>query len=462
MSHQLANAAYWNGPWPAEDGGPERLQAPTGEAGPEVTSHEQFELLANRHAPGAQMAVRRGPGELYLLRSLFGHRAIDDPAQAVVERINPLTLEPINSSPILPAGPWWAGGVAVMADGNLTLVSGSFAHRLDGDSLEVLASRELSAPRPYNSFVALSDGTIITKDIDRSLSSSCRVHALDPSTLEDLCDPVELGESAIARLSADGSSVYSVATDHVYRLDWDGTRLTKSSDWNPHYRKGDGKGYGWDPVLAAGRIWFLDQGRHRFRISMRGSGLDHGPVALHAIDLADASNHFQLEISGSPFGSVTNPPLVDPDRMIAVGYDSAGGHVRAFDIPTDPAIAPTPRWSGSFHTGPHLMRFPDSGELVLFDHRAPWPLHTRAGSRLLESGLSDHLRRSGERKPEMEAKLAKLIGGEDVALVDIETGVERSRARLPVFGQSVAFPTAGENRDLITANFNGVQRVGVR
>ena len=69
MSQPLANNAYWKGPWPAEDGGPERLQAPTGEAGPGVASHEHFELLANRHAlerlagfQGGQRAFE--PGEI--------------------------------------------------------------------------------------------------------------------------------------------------------------------------------------------------------------------------------------------------------------------------------------------------------------------------------------------------------------------------------------------------------------
>lgn len=461
MSRPRANAAYWDSPWPAEDGGPSRLQAPHGQGGLSLQQTDRFELLANRPASGAQMAVRGGSREVYLLRSLFGRRAIHDPSRTVVERIHPETLEQLSASQVLPAGPWWAGGLSVMRDGNLTVVAGSFAHRLSGDDLSVLSSRQLSAPRPYNSFVALADGTIVTKDIDRSLSSSCRVHALDGETLEDRCEPVDIGEPAIARLSADGDRVWVVGVDRVHRLDWDGSRLRLAEDWRPTYRKGSGKSYGWDPVIACGRIWFLDQGRHRFRLSMRGSGLDHGAVALHAIDLEDPGNHFALAISGKDFGSVTNPPLIDPERMIAVGYDSSAGHVRAFDIPESPSEEPTPRWSGSFHTGPHLMRFPDTGELILFDHRARWPVYTRAGSRALESGLADMLRRSGERTPQLEARLARHIAGEDVAVVDIETGVERGRATLPVLGQSVAFPTAGEYRDLITANFNGVQRVGV-
>lgn len=461
MSQLAANAAYWPGAWPAEDAGPERLQAPRGEAGPSLADGESLLTLAVRQAPGAQMAVRRGPDEVFLLRSLFGRRVLRDPARTLVERIDPLTLEPTACSPELPAGPWWAGGLAVMADGNITVVSGRWAHRLDGDDLDVIASRELPAPRPYNSFVALADGTVITKDFDQELSAPCRVHALDGRTLADRCEPIDLGEPVIARLSADGGSVFAVGRDRVHRLDWDGASLHRVDNWSPRYRTRDGQGHGWDPVIAGGRIWFLDQGRHRFRLSMRGSGLDRGHVSLHAIDLSDQSNHFELAICGRSHGSITNPPLIDPSRGIAVGYDSAAGRVTAFGIPDDPADRPEPIWQAKHHTAPHLLRFDDTGELVLFDHRAPWPLGTRAGSTLLAAGLSDLMRRSGERRPGLEARLATRLAGEDVVIVDIGTGEEKGRTTMPVMGQSVAFPTAGGNRDLITANFTGVQRVGV-
>lgn len=458
-----ADIAYWDCPWPAEDGGPRRLCVPSGEASFGLGPGRRLELLASRPAPGAQMVVRRGVGEFFLLRSDLGRRALrGEHSKTIVERIDPVTLAVTVGSEVLPSGPWWMGGLAVMADGNVTVVGGSWAHRLDGDTLEVLARRRLSAPRPYNSFVAVADGTVVTKDIDRSLSSSCRVHALDPVTLEDRCEPVDIGEPAIARLSADGEDVYVVGRDHVHRLHWDGRALIADRDWKPLYRVGDGRGYGWDPVIAAGRLWFLDQGRHRYTVSMRGSGLDHGPVSFHVIDLADQRNHFRLPVSGKAYGSATNPPLVDPNRMIAVGYDSAGGRVKAWSIPEDPAVEPTSSWELDIDCAPHLLLMPGTGELMLHDHSAPWPLHTRTASRLLDAGPADLLRRTGERFPGLEPKLARWTGGEAVVVVDIATGRELGRADVPVVSQTVCFPAPGEANDAIVTSFTGIHRVGVR
>ncbi|CAB4878871.1 unannotated protein [freshwater metagenome] len=455
------NSGYARTCWPAEDGGPTREQAPAGITYLLGSDSDRFKLLAGRAAPGAHMAVIGPDGAMFLLRSLFGHRILKDPAQAVVERIDPLTLETTLSSPVLPAGPWWAGGLAVLASGDIVAVSGRWIHRLDPQTLEVIAARELPTGRPHNSFVVLDDGTIVLKDIDRSLALPAVLHAIDPQSLEDRCEPLDLGETVIARLSADGNTIYAVGVDHAMRIHWDGSTLSPDSEWRHKYRTHPNQGYGWDPVVSAGRLWFLDQGRHRFRISMRGSGLDSGPVRLHAVPLENAAAATEVVICGAPHGGITNPPLIDPDRMIAVGYDTANGWITAFDIPLDPASTPTERWRKRLHTGPHLMRYSGSGELIACDHNAPWPLGTRLGSWLLEKGLSDAMRRSGEDRPGLEPKLAKLIAGEDVVVLDIETGLERARASMPVVAQSVMFPTAGENRDVVMATVTGIFRVGI-
>ncbi|MCX6388189.1 MAG: hypothetical protein NTX07_05610 [Solirubrobacterales bacterium] len=455
------NLGYADTCWPAEDGGPTREQAPTGIERLLDSSSDSFKLLAGRPASGAHMAVVGDEGRVYLLRSIFGPRTIDDPAEAVVELINPLTLETVTSSVVLPAGPWWAGGLAAHANGHIIVVSGRWIHRLDSKSLEVLAARELPVNRPHNSFVVLDDGTVVLKDIDRTLESPAQLHALDPMTLEDRCAPVSLGETVIARLSADSNTVYAVGVDHAMRIHWNGTRLQVDPDWRHNYRVLDGHGYGWDPVVSAGRLWFLDQGRHRFRISMRGSGLDEGPVRLHSVPLDDSSAATEVVICGERNGAITNPPLIDADRMVAIGYDSANGWITAYAIPEDVSATPTELWRKPLHTAPHLLRFAGSGELLAADHRAPWPWATRAGSWLLDRWLADPLRRSGERTPHMESRLARLFAGEDMVVLDIETGEEKARARMPVVAQSVMFPTAGENRDVIMSTVTSVFRVGM-
>ena len=451
---------YADNPWPAEDGGSARLQSPRSEPGLNLGFGDTLEVLAERRITGIQMVVR-GPGEaLFALRSVLGRRVMKDPAKTVIEKLDPITLEVIASTEELPAGPWWAGGLAALADGGVVAISGRWAHRIDPETMRVTAARQLPVDAPYTSFVALPDGTLFTKDFDRDISRQTTLMALDPMTLDDRCEPLRLPEPAIARLTAADGNVYVVGVDHAMRVKWNGTSL-ELDDWRHRYRTGEGAGYGWDPVVALNRLWFLDQGRHRFRVSMRGSALDSGPVRLHSIPLDDPSGATAVNVCGDAWGAITNPPLIDPERRIAVGYDTANGWMTAFDIPADPTAAPTVKWTKQIDSGPHLLRWAESGELLACDHRAPWPLHTRLASRLLDGSLSDALRRSGERTPSLEPRLAR-FAGEDAVVIDLESGLERGRATMPVLAQSVMFPTAGANRDAILTSMTAIFRVGVR
>jgi hypothetical protein len=407
------------------------------------------------------MGVIGTEGRIYLLRSLFGKTVFNEPAEAIVEVVDPLTLEATLTSPVLPAGPWWAGGLAVHADGGIIVVSGQWIHRLNADTLEVEAARQLPTGRPHNSFVVLDDGTIVLKDIDRDLVGPATLHAIDPATLEDRCPTLQFRETVIARLSAKGNTVYAAGVDHAMRVHWTGTELVADDSWLHRYRHHPGQGHAWDPVISAGRMWFLDQGRHRFRVSMRGSALDEAPVRLHSVGLEDSSAATEVVICGARRGAITNPPLIDPERMIAIGYDSANGWITAFDIPEDPTATPVEKWRKPLHTAPHLMRFADTGELVACDHRAPWPMANSIVSRLLNWRLAEPLRRSGIRTPHLEPRLANAFAGEDMVVLDLETGDEKARATMPVVAQSVMFPLAGENRDVVMATMTGIFRVGV-
>jgi hypothetical protein len=48
-----------------------------------------------------------------------------------------------------------------------------------------------------------------------------------------------------------------------------------------------------------------------------------------------------------------------------------------------------------------------------------------------------------------------------MVVLDLETGDEKARATMPVVAQSVMFPLAGENRDVVMATMTGIFRVGV-
>jgi hypothetical protein len=149
--------------WASEDGGPARRQTTTG--GPGLAAGRARLEVTTRIAPATTMAVTApDTGAMYLLTHTAG-----DGATATVERIDPRTLACLTSSGPLPAGPVWPGGLAVTGDGAVVTVFGNHAHRLDPDDLHVTASCRLPHERPYNSFVTLPDGHLVTKDLGGSL-----------------------------------------------------------------------------------------------------------------------------------------------------------------------------------------------------------------------------------------------------------------------------------------------------
>jgi hypothetical protein len=438
----------WPGPWPAEDGGPCRTQTPQRLGGLGIAAGERLEVTAVRDALATTMVVLRDPGEVFVLRHTLGRRPLSDPVTAWVERVDPETLAPLQRSPDLASGPFWPGGVAAHANGSLHVVSGNHCHRLSPE-LDVLVTRRLPGPRPYNSFVVLDDGTLVMKDFDRDLREPARLVLLDPDTLERRCDDVPLGEPAIARLTAAGNDLYVVGAQTVVRLQWDGLRLERDASWDAPYLV-PGNSYGWDPVVAGGQLWFMDNGAHDFVTTMRGAGVSPGPVHLVRMPLDAPGELERVEICGAARGAVTDPPLYDATRRIAVAYDSANGIVQAFRF--DERL--TPLWRRELSHAAHMILFPDTGELVLHDFHGPAVMRTRAG-RAVSRRTTAVLRHRALRR------LATRSSRDEVVVVDIETGDERGRAAVPSLMQSVVFPAPGFERDLYWCTMTTLARVVV-
>ncbi len=437
----------WPSRWPAEDSGSARTQAPQDGPGLRIGTGERLAVSAVRDAFGATMLVLRDAGELYALRHTLGRRPLRDPTSAWIERLDPRTLAPVARSPELAAGPFWPGGLAAHANGSLYVVYGRFCHRLSAD-LQRLASYELPQPRPYNSFVVLGDGTLAMKDLDRSLSRPARLTLLDPDTMTPRCPDTELPESAVARLSADADSLFVVGASSVYRYGWDGHRLER--DLAVRYLERPGQSYGWDPVIAGGQLWFLDNGAHDYATTMLGAGVAPGPVHLIRISLSDPADREAVPISGLPRGAVTNPPVYDPDRRIALGYDSANGIVGAFRF----GDRLTPLWHRRLAHAAHMIRYADTGEVVMQDWSGPSIARTRAarfvGRRAGWAAQSARVRRAAASR-----------SGDDVVVIDLETGEERARARVPTMFQSVLFPAPGWERDLYWCTMSTIARLEV-
>jgi hypothetical protein len=399
--------------WSHEDGGPRRMQLAAG--GLHLAAGDRLDVTT-RVAPVTTMAVAGPSGELYLLRHTPG-----EPATALVERLDPISLEPLATSVDLPAGPVWPGGLGVAPDGGVHVVFGNHAHRLDAD-LAVTASCELPRAKPYNSFVPLADGHLVTKDFAGSRPSlpvpeaqrePSELVVLDPMTLA-VVDALVLPEPSIARLSADGDTVVVVGDTSLLVVEWDGEHLALDAARTVRYRTQEGQGYGWDCVLVDGCAWFLDdgEGSEAYAGTLRGKGVATVPLHLVRVDLAEGTLAM-VGVCGRPGGIVANPPVVDPRRGIAVGYDSGNGVLAAFDAETL-----EPRWRRDQDHGSHLVLYEDTGELVTGDHA-------------------------------------------DVVVLDVTTGEELARADAGMGMQSVLFPLPGWHRDVYVCTFMGLSRVAV-
>lgn len=417
-----SDAALWPSPWPAEDGGPRRQQSPRGAPGLALRPDERL-TATSRLSIASTMVVLRDPGEVYLLCHTAG-----DAAVSWVERIDPSTLETVVRSVDLPGGRTWPGGVAVHANGDLYVAFGRHVHRLAPD-LSVLASREMPRDRPYNSFVVLPDGHLVTKDfagvtpmppaLDPATPSQLVV--LEPERLE-IVATADVPEPSVARLSADGDDVYVVGSDRLFRFRWAAGSLSRDASLDARYRTLEGQTYGWDAVIAGGAAWFLDDGAgsEQYAGSFVGVGANTCPLHLVRVDLATAEVTL-TEICGLPGGLIANPPAVDLSRGIVVGYDSSNAVVQAFRVS---GVDAEPLWQRSLAHAAHPVVFPDTGELVLCDHDA-------------------------------------VRGTDQVVVLDIETGEERGRVDTGSPLQSALFLAPGFDRDLYVCTFSTVSRVSV-
>jgi len=414
---------YWKSSWAGEDGGPRRLQRARNAVIPTISADSQLDVTS-RDAPALTMAIVGPNDELFLQRIMPGPAAI-----SWVEKIDPITLEVIAQSEQLAGGPLWPGGLAAHANGSLYVVFGNHAHRLSTD-LQVIGSVELPRLRPYNSFVILPSGHLATKDFSGALPGQPNGTPMEPTELLIL-DPqdlhivarLELAEPSIARLSADGNDIYIVGDYSLIRVFWRNETLTVDTTFNARYRTLVGQTFGWDAVITDEDAWFLDngEGTQLFMGSFRGVGISSAPLHLVRVNKKTAQVTL-TEICGLPDGIIANPPVVDTQRQIVVGFDSGNGVISGFDYDEDSV---TPRWSRQQNHACHMLLLPEAGQIVTADHRPD-------------------------------------LGCEQVVILDITTGDEVARVSTTSPIQSAVFPAIGPKGDIYWCSMSTITRISVR
>lgn len=417
----MTDSAYFASPWPAEDGGPRRLQTP--HSGPEIALQPEETLgCVTRNTLLSTMTVLGAPGEVFLLTHSALRARLGLPTTSCVERIDPLTLTTVKRSPRLPGGPMWPGGMAVHRDGQLIVVYGRYAHTLSRDCT-LLRSMELPINAPYNSFVILDNGLVVTKNLSETVNAHLTV--LDPDTLAPVCGEAVCSEPSVARLSASGNTVYVVGVRSIFRYHWSDAqrRLELDRTWGFNYAYQTRQTFGWDVVIDGTNAWFMDNGKHRYRYTMLGAGVSPTSNRLIRVSLHNSNDTSAMSVSGLPAGSVTNPPLFDLERSIVAAYDSANAYLAAWRFDAD-LRAFTLLWTKKqFGCASHMILYPRTGQLVVNDYRDK---------------------------------------AEEVVLLNIDTGTEIGRVKVGGITQGVVFPSVGWNRDFYWSSMGRLARVFVK
>jgi hypothetical protein len=286
-----------------------------------------------------------------------------------------------------------------------------------------VTSHPLPSAEPYNSLVILDNGYLAMKQL--SETNRAVLSILEPDTLKPVCEPVITLEPSISRLSSKGNTVYVTGTKSIFRYHWNDKsgQAELDGDWVFDYLRGSQQSYGWDPVISGSNAWFMDNGKHRFLVSMINAGVHPTPLNAIRVSLEDTDNFNITPISGLDGGSITNPPLYCPRRKILVAYDSANSVICGFKYEAERGTLSKIWQKTAFGCGGHMIFYQDSGEVVTNDYKR----------------FSD-----------------------STVVLDMESGQEKGRARLNSLSQGVVFSCPGWERDFYYLTLSCVSRVQVR
>lgn len=374
---------YWPSTWPVECGGNRRQKASAGR----LDAASGNALTTSRHDDKWHvMVIQRGENQWYAGGTMPSFTG--PPPHGWVERIDPDSLEAWASSPDLPCGEHvWCGAILAHADGTIMSVNGSYLHKLDPDDLSVLAERELPVSRSHNGLLALSDGSLITKDLRLEGQGGTTITRLDPTTLDLLGEPFVLPEGSMGRiagdLTSDGEFIYVPGTEHLWRLRIEAD-VVQIDDWHPRYRSiGDGQGLAWDSCIAGGACWSMDCGDiHSVRLihetepngrweESPGSALSwrrpapwDGPQRLIRTD-TESAEVSSIAPFGTSGGGIIAPPVHVPEFNMTIAWDSVNGGLAG--VMSDGPQLDVSWQITDVRPSMQPVVFPESGELVIND-----------------------------------------------------------------------------------------------
>ena len=140
---------------------------------------------------------------------------------------------------------------------------GNRVHKLSLD-LELINELELPVDHAHNGISLLSDGMMITRNLEhdhsKSLSSPCSI----PRHLEVLIRHEFLGAS-IGRFCVDptpeGDYIYATTPTRIHRLKYKDQQLVLDENWGASYDlPGEDQSFAWCNTVGDDSVWFMDMG----------------------------------------------------------------------------------------------------------------------------------------------------------------------------------------------------------
>jgi hypothetical protein len=372
------NGYYQNSTCATEYGGVRR-QKHARSPGLNIQPGETLKVTSRRFAKGKWVVgTVNADNRLFI----FGCSVPSQPDVSIgwVEEVDPITLESISQSPELTTGGHnWCGGAAVLADGTIITGFGNRIHKLTLD-LELIAELELPVDHAHNGISLLSDGMMITRNLEHDHGKKSVFTVFDTNTLQ-VVKRVEFVGASIGRFcvdpTPDGDYVYATTPTHIHRLIYKNQNLVLDQNWNASYDLPDeNQSFAWCNTVGDDSVWFMDMGdtppletiMRAYPVGtqpMAFSKSCSAPVRVHRVSTTDSNSTDVLTPFELPYGGHNSSPLYVQDKKILLTFDTNNRKTGAwrFNGPGDFEEL----WVHDIANSNQVLYYPDTGEVVLDD-----------------------------------------------------------------------------------------------
>ena len=369
---------YQNSTCATEYGGVRR-QKHARSPGLNIQPGETLKVSSRRFARGRWVVgTFNADNRLYV----FGCSAPSQPDVSIgwVEEVDPITLETIRQSPDLNTGGHnWCGGAAVLADGTIITGFGNRIHKLTLH-LELIVELELPVDHAHNGISLLSDGMMITRNLEHDHSKKSVFTVFDTNTLQ-VVKRVEFVGASIGRFcvdpTPDGDYVYATTPTHIHRLIYKDQNLVLDENWNASYDLPDeNQSFAWCNTVGDGSVWFMDMGdtppletiMRAYPVGTKPLAFSKpcsAPVRVHRVSTTDSNSTDVLTPFGLPNGGHNSSPLYVQDKRILLTFDTANRKTGAWRFNGPGEFESL--WVHDIANSNQVLYYPDTGEVVLDD-----------------------------------------------------------------------------------------------